>query len=265
MIVQRHFEHGHRRRVSTSRHSARACRRTLRRPITAKRRLLVAVIAGAHMIRHARRLALGSGVQSIEHDRRARRDSHQIRSRLPKPLPDTRRTLRERRVKTGAKRRNRCLGSAVKIAIESRGECRGPAATPLGCSRLSALADGRICRLAAGPQPERLRYSRSEIRQRCLPDPVLSNVRLGTARRLRRRRSDSLRNRRHFWFCRKTYYEFRLSVEPLLGVLRRSLFASLEYVVNRRRGAAVSLGNFADRLALCITCRNGAPFALRNF
>src|SRR4029077_6580864 len=30
------------------------------------------------------------------------------------------------------------------------------------------------------------------------------------------------------------------------------------------RRAAVSLGNSAYRLALCITCRNGAPFALRN-
>src|SRR6266851_3519581 len=35
--------------------------------------------------------------------------------------------------------------------------------------------------------------------------------------------------------------------------------------MDRRRGAAVSLCNSTDRLALRIACRNGVPFALRNF
>src|SRR5438445_7943291 len=41
-------------------------------------------------------------------------------------------------------------------------------------------------------------------------------------------------------------------------------FVSFEDVMNRRRGSAVTLGNSGYRVALCITCRNGAPFALRN-
>ena|SRR6516225_2062886 len=35
--------------------------------------------------------------------------------------------------------------------------------------------------------------------------------------------------------------------------------------MDSRRGAAVTLRNSTDRLALRISCRNGAPFALRNF
>src|SRR5437016_4343406 len=35
--------------------------------------------------------------------------------------------------------------------------------------------------------------------------------------------------------------------------------------MDRRGGAAVTLGDPRNRLALCITCRNGVPLALRNF
>jgi hypothetical protein len=52
------------------------------------------------MVRYARRLAFGDGVQSIEHDCGARRDPHQIRCSLAKPSADIRRPLREGGVET---------------------------------------------------------------------------------------------------------------------------------------------------------------------
>src|SRR5215469_8100035 len=53
--------------------------------------------------------------------------------------------------------------------------------------------------------------------------------------------------------------------QRLLDVRRSPLFAALENVMDRRGRAAVTLRNSADRLTLRIPCRNGVPFAMRNF
>jgi hypothetical protein len=75
------------------------------------------------MFRHARGLAFGICVQSIEHDRGARRHPHQIRCGLAKPLSDTRRPLRECGVEARTKRRDGGFGSAVKLTIQTGREC----------------------------------------------------------------------------------------------------------------------------------------------
>jgi hypothetical protein len=76
------------------------------------------------MVRYARGLAFGSCVQSIEHDRGARRDPHQIRCSLAKPLVDIRRPLRNGGVKARAKCRDGGFGAAMKLIIQTGGECR---------------------------------------------------------------------------------------------------------------------------------------------
>src|SRR5215472_6108074 len=53
--------------------------------------------------------------------------------------------------------------------------------------------------------------------------------------------------------------------QRLLDVRRSPLVVALENVMDRRRRAAVTLRNSADRLTSHIPCRNGVPFALRDF
>src|SRR5215472_14989858 len=53
--------------------------------------------------------------------------------------------------------------------------------------------------------------------------------------------------------------------QRLLDVRRSPLFVALENVMDRRRRAAVTVRNSADRLTSHIPCRNGVPFALRDF
>ena len=56
---------------------------------------MLTTLAPPRMVWRARGLAFGDGVQSIEHDGGARRDPHQIRCCLAKPVVDIRRPLRE--------------------------------------------------------------------------------------------------------------------------------------------------------------------------
>jgi hypothetical protein len=68
--------------------------------------------------------AFGACVQSIEHDRGARRHPHQIRCSLAKPLEDILRALREGSVEARAKCCDGGLGAAMKLIIQTGGECR---------------------------------------------------------------------------------------------------------------------------------------------
>jgi hypothetical protein len=81
------------------------------------------------MVRYARGLAFGICVQSIEHDRGARRHPHQIRCCLAQPFPDNRRSLRQCSVKARAKCRDGGFGAAVKLTIQTGGKCRISAGT----------------------------------------------------------------------------------------------------------------------------------------
>jgi hypothetical protein len=69
------------------------------------------------MVRHPHWPAFGICIQSIEHDRGARRHPHQIRCGLAKSLPDTGRSLGESSVEARAKRRDGGFGSAMKLTI----------------------------------------------------------------------------------------------------------------------------------------------------
>jgi hypothetical protein len=81
------------------------------------------------MIGCTRGLAFGVCVQSIEHDRGARRHPHQIRCSLAKPLVDIRRPLREGGVEARAKCRDGGFGAAMKLTIQTGGKCRISART----------------------------------------------------------------------------------------------------------------------------------------
>ncbi|HEX4614510.1 MAG TPA: hypothetical protein VH230_01215 [Stellaceae bacterium] len=93
------------------------------------------------MVRHARGLALGICVQSIEHDGRARRDPHQIRCSLAKSLPDTRRLLYEGSVEARAKCRDGGFGAVLKLIIQAGGERRISAGNSWWGSGLASLAE----------------------------------------------------------------------------------------------------------------------------
>src|SRR5271166_5648079 len=199
------------------------------------------------MIRHAGGLAFGACVQSIEHDRRARRHPHQIRRGLAKPLADNRRPLCERGIEARAKRRNGGFRPPMKVAVETGRKCRRSARgsrVPEGLLR----DDRRLGRLSRG-KPDLARHQPS--------NSVLFAAQSGWARNPRYSR----RSR----FAGEGHWRIRCSVHPQLRIVRGTLLVSLEYVMNRRWGAALTLGNSAYCLALSITCRNGAPFALRDF
>lgn len=66
--------------------------------------------------------AFGARAQSIEHDRGARRHSHQIGCGLTKSLAGYRRTLGERRIEARSKRIYRSLCTALKLAIQTGGK-----------------------------------------------------------------------------------------------------------------------------------------------
>ena len=102
---------------------------------------MLTTLAPPRMVWRARGLAFGDGVQSIEHDGGARRDPHQIRCSLAKPLADIRRPLREGGVEARAKCRDGGLGAAMKLMIQTGGECRISAGSSWLRSGLAALAE----------------------------------------------------------------------------------------------------------------------------
>jgi hypothetical protein len=85
--------------------------------------VVLPIVTPSQMVRYARRLAFGDGVQSIEHDGGARRNPHQIRCSLAKPVADIRRPLREGSVEARAKCRDGGLDAAMKLLIQTGGEC----------------------------------------------------------------------------------------------------------------------------------------------
>ena len=68
--------------------------------------------------------AFGACVQSIEYDRGARSHPHQIRCSLAKPLADILLPLREGSIEARAKRCDGGFGAAMKLIIQTAGECR---------------------------------------------------------------------------------------------------------------------------------------------
>jgi hypothetical protein len=110
-------------------------------PGAAAKQVALTTVVPSQMVRHARGLAFGICVQSIEHDRGTRRHPHQIRCSLAQPLPDNRRSLHEGRVEARAKCRDGGFGPAMKLAIKSRGECRISARRTLWRSGGASLAE----------------------------------------------------------------------------------------------------------------------------
>jgi hypothetical protein len=159
-------------------------------------------------------------------------------------------------VEARAKCRDGGFGVAMKLTIQIGRECRFSTRRSLWGSGLASLAEQWSDGFAGRARLER-RSSRSDFARNQSSNSVLVAALFDGARRLRRCRVSQFAGKGH---CR-----IRFSIEPLLGVLCGTLFAPLEDVMNSRRGAAVTLGNSGYRLALCIPCRNGAPFALRNF
>jgi len=103
--------------------------------------VVLPIVMPSQMVRYARRPAFGDGVQSIEHDGGARRDPHQIRCSLAKPLADIRRPLREGGVEARAKCRDGGLGAAMKLMIQTGGECRISTGSSWWRSGLALLAE----------------------------------------------------------------------------------------------------------------------------
>src|SRR5204863_8461326 len=97
-------------------------------------------VAPPQMVRHARGLAFDICVQSIEHDRRARRHPHQIRCSLAKSLSDAGRSLCKSGVEARTKRRDGGFGAVMKLIIQTGGECRISARSSLWGSTLTSLA-----------------------------------------------------------------------------------------------------------------------------
>src|SRR5260370_26438214 len=117
---------------------------------------MLATVAPPQMVRYPRGLAFGICVQPVEHDRGARRHPHQIRCSLAKPLADSRRPLREGGVEARAKCRDGGFGAAMKLIIQTGGECRGSARSSLWGSRLSRFGKNLSDRFAARGRPERM-------------------------------------------------------------------------------------------------------------
>jgi hypothetical protein len=196
---------------------------------------VLATLAPSRMVRRARGLAFGGCVQSIEHDRGARRHPHQIRRCLAKPLADMGRPLREGSVEARAKCRDGGFGVAMKLTIQTGCECRISTRRSLWGSGLASLAEQRSDRFAGRARLERRSSGRSDFARNQSPNSVPFAALFDGARRLRCCRVSRFAGEGH---CR-----IRFSIDPLLGVLCGTLFASLEDVMNSRRGAAVTLGN----------------------
>src|SRR3954453_12688059 len=115
------------------------------------------------MVRHPRGLAFGGCVQSVEHYRRARGHSHQIRCGLSKPLADTGRPLFEGGVEARAKRRDRGFGAAMKLIVQTGGKCRVSACSSLWGSRLAPFAKYWSDRFTARARLQRRFSGRSDF------------------------------------------------------------------------------------------------------
>jgi hypothetical protein len=163
------------------------------------------------MLWYPRRPAFSICVQSIEHDRGARRDPHQIRCGLAKSLPDTGRSLCESGVEAGTKRRDGGFGSTMKLTIQTGRERRGATCSTLRGPDLASLAGGRRDCFAG--------LSQLDGRPRCRPN-------LGGRRRSFNSVFFASRCMRTFRFWRparfagESHYRIRFSIHPPLGVLR---------------------------------------------
>jgi hypothetical protein len=117
--------------------------------------VVLPIVTPSQMVRYARQLAFGAGVQSIEHDGGARRDPHQIRCSLAKPLADIRRPLREGGVEARAKCRDGGFCVAMKLTIQTGRDCRISAGGSWWRSGLAALAEHWSDRFAQRARLER--------------------------------------------------------------------------------------------------------------
>jgi hypothetical protein len=154
---------------------------------------------------------------------------------LAKPLADIRRSLREGSVEARAKCRDGGFGVAMKLTIQTGRECRISTRKWLGGNGLASLAEQWSDRFAGRARLERRSSGRSDFARNQSPNSVPFAALFDDARRLRCCRVSRFAGQGH---CR-----IRFSIDPLLGVLCSTLFASLEDVMNSRRRAAVTLGN----------------------
>ena len=145
----------------------------------------------------------------------------------------------------------------MELIVQTGGERRISAGRSWWASGLVSLAEHRSGRFAGRARLERRSSGGPNLARNQSRNSVLFASPCNGAR--------GLRCCRLWRFAREGHRRIRSSVDPVLGVRRGMLLASLEDVMNSRRGAAVTLGNSGYRLALCIPCRNGAPIALRNF
>jgi ferredoxin len=173
------------------------------------RPVVLMTVAPPQMLWYPRRPAFGICVQSIEHDRGARRYPHQIRCGLAKSLPDTGRSLRESGIEARTKRRDGGFGSAMKLTIQTGRERRSATCSSLRGPDLASLAGRRRDRLAGRSQLDRW-SSRPDLgRHRSL------NSVLFAARYPR-----TLRSWRPIRFVGESHRRIRFSIHPPLGVLR---------------------------------------------
>ena len=152
-------------RADGARHTRRPAGRLIMTGAARKPVVLSALVL-PQMIQYPHRLPFGVCVQSIEHDRRARRHPHQIRCGLAKPLADTRRPFRKRGVEARAKGRNRSLRAPVKFMVQA-GSKRGCSArgSRVACGRVACglLAENRLVRESGLASIARHRYDRRRL------------------------------------------------------------------------------------------------------
>src|SRR5690349_205937 len=193
-----------------------------------KAHVVLTTVAPTQMVRHPRGLAFGGCVQSIEHYRRARGHSHQIRCGLSKPLADTGRPLFEGGIEARAKRRDRGFGAAMKLIVQTGGKCRVSACSSLRGSRLAPFAKYWSGRFMARARLERRFSGRSDFARNRSPHAVLCVALFNGPRGFRWCR---------LWrFAGEGHCRIRFSADPVIEVLRSTLLTSLENVMNSRRG-----------------------------
>ena len=196
---------------------------------------MLSTLAPPHMVRHTCGLAVGICVQPIEHNRGARRHPHQIRCSLAKPLANTRRPLREGGLEARAKCRDGGFGSDMKLMIQTCGECRRSARSSLCGSGLASCAEHWSERFTRRSRLHWRFSGRPDLARSQSPNSVLIAALFEGTLELR-------------WchlsrFIGEGRCRIRFSVDPVVVVRRGTLLASLEDVMNSRRGTAVTLGN----------------------
>ena len=123
----------------------------------------------------------------------------------------------------------------MKLMIQTGGKCRISARSSLCGSGLASLVEHWSDRFAGRARLKRRSGGRPNLARNQSRNSILFAALFDGARGLRFCRLPR--------FAREGHRRIRSSVDPVLGFQRGMLLASLEDVMNSRRGAAVTLGN----------------------